>query len=125
MSLVHVTATRTSLADVVGDQLDSGDCVFTLANGTTEVATVSLGAAAFPASADGSTTWANSPQSDSSATGNASPVALYLMKTSGDAEVFRGSVTATGGGGDIELSSLTVAVGDTVTLSSYSYAASA
>lgn len=123
MALTHVTATRSSLADVVGDQLDSGTCVFTLANGTTEVATVALGAAAFPASADGSTAWANGPASDTDATGNASEVAVFLMKTSGDAEVFRGAVGTSGS--DINLSSLTIANGDTVTLSSFTYNASA
>lgn len=123
MALTHVTATRSSLADVVGDQLDSGFIVLYLSDVTTEVATIPLGAAAFPASVDGSTTWANSPASDTDATGNASAVANFTLETSGSAEVLRGAVGTSGS--DLNLSSLTIANGDTVTITSFVYNASA
>ena len=122
MSLTHVTATRNILADDVVDQLDSGDFMFTLADGTTEVATVDLSATAFGAAAVGIATMADTPLSDSSATGNASPIAKFLARTSGAAEVFRGSVGTSGE--DINLTSLTIGATDTLTLSSFTYESS-
>ena len=122
MSLIHVTATRNILADDVVDQLDSGDFMFTLADGTTEVATIDLSATAFGAASSGTATMADTPLSDSSATGNASPIAKFLARTSVPAEVFRGSVGTSDA--DINLTSLTIGATDTLTLSLFTYSAS-
>ena len=124
MSLTHDdTLARNGLANYIVDQLDSGDFMFTLADGTTEVATIDLAATAFGAAASGTATMLDTPLSDSSATGNASPIAKFLARTSGSAEVFRGSVGTTGE--DINLTSLTIGATDTLTLSSFTYSASA
>ena len=45
-------------------------------------------------------------------------MAQFDMNDSNDTTVLSGTVTATGGGGDIELSSLAVGAGDTVSISS-------
>ena len=124
MALTHdITLARNGLADLVVDQLNNGHIVFTLADGSTEVATIDLAATAFGAAASGTATLLGVPLSDGSATGNASPVAKFLAQSSAPAEVFRGSVGTSGE--DINLSSLTVGNGDTVTLSSFTYSASA
>ena len=123
MALAHVTATRLLLADVVGDQLDSGDLQFLLADATTEVATIALTATAFDAAATATITLNGTPLSDSSATGNAADVAVFKFRTGAAAEVFRGVLhTSTG---DINLSSLAIAAGDTVQLTSFTYTSSA
>lgn len=44
-----------------------------------------------------------------------------VFRTSASATLFTVSVTATGGGGDIELSSTTTGAGDTVSMSSYTH----
>ena len=124
MALTHVDSlARNGLADYVVDQLDSGHIVFTLADGSTEVATIDLAATAFGAAAAGTATMLGVPLSDTTATGNASPVAKFLAQNSTPLEVFRGSVSTSGE--DINLSSLTIGSGDTVTLSSFTYSASA
>lgn len=121
MSLTHVTAARNGLADNVVDQLNSGNLVF-MTSGDVEVATLALSATAFGDAAAGTAT-ANAITDDSSATGGT--IAKFKMETSANAEVFQGSVTEVGGGGDIELTSLVIGAGDTVQLTSFTYSASA
>ena len=124
MALEHDdTLARNGLADYIVDQLDSGHIVFTLADGSTEVATIDLAATAFGAAAAGTATMLGVPLSDTTATGNASAVAVFLAQNSSPAEVFRGSVGTSGE--DINLSSLVIGAGDTVTLSSFTYSSSA
>jgi len=126
MALTHVDSlARNGLANYIVDQLDSGHLVFTLADGSTEVATIDLAATAFGAASSGTATMLGVPLSDSTATGNASPVTKFLMQDSDPAEVFRGSVGATSSGEDIELSSTTIGTGDTVTITAFTYSASA
>ena len=122
MSLTHETAVRNGLADYVVDQLNSGNLVFMTTAEGAEVATLALAATAFGA-ATGGTATAGTITDDSSATGGT--VATYKLETSGNARIVGGSVTATSGGGDIELSSLVIAATDTVSMSSYTYSASA
>ena len=124
MALTHVDSlARNGLADYIVDQLNSGHIVFTLADGSTEVATIDLAATAFGAAAAGTATMLGVPLSDTTATGNASAVAVFLAQSSVPAEVFRGSVGTSGE--DINLSSLVIGTGDTVTLSSFTYSSSA
>ena len=124
MALTHDdTLARNGLADYVVDQLDSGHIVFMLANGTTEVATIDLSAIAFGAAASGTATMLDVPLSDTTATGNAAETTVFIAQDSTPNEVFRGVVALAGG--DINLSSLTIGAGDTVTLSSFTYSASA
>ena len=123
MSLEHVTATRILLADVVGDQLDSGDLQFLLADATTEVALIDLTATAFDPAASETITLNGVPLSDTNATGNASDVAVFKFRTSVAAEVFRGVLALAGG--DINMSSLLIAATDTVQLTSFTYTSSA
>ena len=127
MALTHVTSVRNSLADLVVDALDAGttdaqgDLVI-MTSGDAEVATLNLSNPAFGAASSGTAT-ANAISDDTSATGGTA--ALFKMQDRDNSEVFRGTVTATGGGGDLELSSVTVGATDTVSVSSFTYSASA
>ena len=127
MALTHVVGIRNQLADLVVDAIDggtadtTGDLVF-MTSGDVEVATLSWTATpAFGAAAVGIATM-NAINDDATATGGT--VALFKFVDRDNAEIFRGTVTAPAGGGDIELSSLAVGAGDTVSMTSFTYESS-
>lgn len=126
MSLTHVTAVRNGMADYVVDLLDvgstdaQGDLVF-MTSGDVEVAILAMSNPAFGAAASGTAT-ASAITDDSSATGGT--VALFKVQDRNNGEVFRGTVTATAGGGDIELTSVVIGAGSTVSMTSLTYSAS-
>jgi len=107
------------MADALLALLDSGSLEFQTSAGA-EVATLSLSATAF-ASASSGTAAANSISPDTSATGGT--IAKFELQDSGGTGVVFGSVTATSGGGDIEMSSLVIGAGDTVSVTSLDYTA--
>src|SRR5215204_3030852 len=123
MAVTHPTAVRNSIADAVVDQLDEGTppgkLIMQTSGGTT-VATLTFPNPAFGA-ASGGTATAGAIVSDSSAAGGTIAKA-ELRNAAGTAKVLC-SVTATGGGGDITLSSVVVGAGQTVAVSSLTYSA--
>lgn len=124
MSLVHVVAIRNSLADLVVDLIDAGagaGYIEFQTSGDVEVATCPFGDPAFGAAATGTAT-ANAITDDSSATGGT--IAKFRIKDSDNTEVFSGTVTVTSGGGDIELTSVIIGAGDTVSMTSLTYSSS-
>lgn len=123
MSLTHPAAVRTILADSTVDSIDvggAGSLIFQTA-ASAEVATLPFSNPAFGA-ASGPTATANAITDDTNATGGT--VDNFKIQNGSAADAgFAGSVTATGGGGDIELSSLVIGSGDTVSMSSLTYTA--
>jgi hypothetical protein len=125
VSVSHPVAVRTGIADFVVDQLDEGTPPGTLVfqtSGDVEVATLTLANPAFGAASSGTAT-AGSITSDTSATGGT--VAKARLKNAAGTDKIICSVTATGGGGDIELSSVSISAGQTVSVSSLTYTAPA
>lgn len=123
MAVTHPTAVRTGVADFVVDQIDEGTPPGYLefqTSGNSEVATLPFSATAFGAAAAGVAT-ANAITSDTSATGGT--IAKARLKNAAGTDKILCSVTATGGGGDIELSSVIISAGQTVSLSSLTYEA--
>ncbi len=126
MAVTHSTAARNAATDAVTALIGtSGKLVFRLSGtvGTpgTAVATLSLSATAFGASASGTAT-ANAITADTNAAGNASPIATATLQTSGGTIVIHCAVAASGS--DINMTNgLTVAAGDTVSCSSLTYTA--
>jgi hypothetical protein len=123
MSVTHPTAVRTAIADFVVDQIDEGTPPGTLVfqtSGDVEVATLTFGNPAFGGAVSGVAT-ANAITSDSSATGGT--VAKARLKNAAGTDKVICSVTATGGGGDIELNSVSISAGQAVSLTSLTYAA--
>jgi hypothetical protein len=109
----------------VVDQLDEGTPPGTLVfqtSGDSEVATLTLANPAFGAASNAVAT-AGSITSDSSATGGT--IAKARLKNAAGTDKIICSVTASGGGGDIELSSVSVSAGQTVSVSSLTYTAPA
>lgn len=109
------TEGRNLACDAVVDVLDTGFVVFET-SGSVEVATCTFGATAFGASAAGVAT-ANAITADSSATGGT--IDHAEVQKSDNSEIFDPlTCTVTGGGGDIQLSSLVIGAGDTVSITS-------
>lgn len=125
MSVTHPTAVRNGIADFVVDQLDEGTppghLIFATAGDVT-VATLTFAATAFGSAASGIAT-AAAIISDVNAVGGT--IAKAFFKNAAGTEKFRCSVTATGGGGDIELSSVIISAAQTVQITSLTYAAPA
>jgi hypothetical protein len=125
MSVTHPTAVRNSIADFVVDQLDEGTppgYISFQTSGDVEVARLPFGSTAFGAASSGVAT-ANAITSDTDADGGT--IAKAKMFNAAGTQKFACSVTATGGGGDIELSSVVVSLHQTVSLTSLTYAAPA
>jgi hypothetical protein len=123
MAVTHPAAVRNGVADFVVDQLDEGvppgNLVFRT-SGDVEVATLPLSNPAFGAAAAGVAT-AGAITSDTNATGGT--VAKATLENAAATKKIECSVTGTGGGGDIEMSSVSVGAGDTVSCSSLTYTA--
>lgn len=114
MAVVLESNARNAGIEAITDLLDAGN-IFFQTGGSVEVAECTFNATAFGAAAAGVVT-AAAIVDDSDADGGV--IANALLRTSGDATVATVTVTATGGGGDITISSLTIGAGDTVSISS-------
>lgn len=127
MALTHVAGTRNAMADACVDRVDvgatdsAGDLMI-MTSGDVEVSIHLCANPAFGAAAAGTAT-ANAIGDDTSAAGGTA--AKFKFQDRNNSEVFRGSVTGTGGGGDIELDNVTVGAGVTVSITSFTYSASA
>jgi hypothetical protein len=125
MAVTHPTLVRTGIADFVVDQLDEGTPPGTLVfqtSGDVEVATLTFASTAFGGASSGTAT-AAAIVSDTNATGGT--IAKARFKNNAGTDKVICSVTGTGGGGDIELSSVVISAGQTVSLSSLTYSAPA
>ena len=120
MAITLTTAARNAACDAIVDLIDggttdaNGDLVF-MTSGDVEVATLAMSNPAFGAAAAGVAT-ANTISDDTNATGGT--VAKFKIQNRDNTEVFQGTVTVTSGGGDIEMSSLSVGATDTVSVTS-------
>ena len=123
MAVTHPTAVRDGIANFVVDQLDEGTppgkLVFQT-SGDVAVATLTFSTTAFGNSSSGTAT-AAAITSDTNAVGGT--IAKVRLRNAAGTDKIIGSVTATGGGGDIELSSVVISAGQTVSLSSLTYSA--
>lgn len=123
MAIVHTTTIRNRLADLVVDLLDSGGANGTLefrSSGDSEIATLAFSATAFGDASNGIAT-AASITDDTQC--NAGTVTKFVALCASGDSAFSGTVTATGGGGDIVLSSTAIGQGDTISVSSLTYEA--
>ena len=120
-AVTHPTGVRNTLADTVVDLVDAGASAGTLeiqTSGDVEVATLTFSDPAFGSAAAGTAT-ANSITDDTNATGGTA--AKFEANDSDDAQVFLGAVATSGS--DINLSSVTIGSGDTVSITSLTYSA--
>ena len=123
MALTHATAVRNTLADAINTAVNAGagaGKLVIMTSADVEVATLTMSDPAFGAATSGSIT-ANAIADDTNATGGTA--ALFKVTDSTGAEVYRGTVGTSGA--DLNLSSLSIAAGDTVSVTSLVYTASA
>lgn len=125
MAISLATSARNAMCDALVDLADAGSGAGkieirtasrpanpnTSSSGTTLLATVTLIDPAFGASSTGVATLADPVSVTGVAAGTA---AWFRMLDSNDAAVIDGTVTATGGGGDLTLSTTTISIGLTI-----------
>lgn len=118
MAVTLTTAGRNAAADGVVDLLNNGTISWRASDGTTVLATTTLPANAFGAAASGDALLQGTPLVSAAAVA-AGNVGLALFMTSGSAELFRCVVGTSGQ--DINLTSVAIAIGETITLNSLTY----
>lgn len=119
MAITHASGIRTTIATAVRDAIDvgtAGKLVF-LTSGDVAVATLTLSDPCGTVS--GAVLTFSAITSDTNAAGGT--VAKFALRTSASADCVLGAVATSGS--DINLSSLTVGAGDTVSVSSLTYTA--
>jgi hypothetical protein len=124
MAVTHPAPVRTGIADFVVDQLDIGPPgkIAMLTSGGVVVATLTFGNPAFGNAASGVAS-SNAITADTNAVGGT--IAKAELRQGGGTAIVLCSVTATGGGGDIQLNSVVISAGQQVSLTSLTYAAPA
>jgi len=121
----HTTTFRNLVGDLIGDTVDSGKLVFRITGSTanspsTAVATLTLNAAAAPASSGGVVTFA-AITSDTNAAGGT--IAFATIETSGGVVKAHCTVGTSGDAINVTSGGLAVTAGDTVSCSALTYTA--
>jgi len=124
MAVTHPTDVRNDISDLVVDKIDAGGAgTIQFQDGSqsdSDIATLTFSATAFGNAANGiATAAAITDDTDC----NAGTVSKFTVFSGAGDSCFTGSVTATGGGGDIILSSTAIGQGDTISISSLTYEA--
>lgn len=126
MAITHSTAARNALADQIDTLLNSGttdsagDLV--IQDGTTDLVVITMQDPSFGSASTGTITLQGTPLSGTAAaTGTADS---FELRDKDNTAVVSGSVTGSGGGGDIELDNTAINSGQTVEITSLTYSAS-
>lgn len=122
MTLTLQTATRNAACDAIVDLIDGGagagileiKSAASTVVGTNEVATLTFSDPAFGAASSGTAT-ASAITDDTSATGGTA--SDFTVFDSNNTSIFQGSVSTSGA--DLNLSSVSIGAGDTVTITSF------
>jgi hypothetical protein len=124
MAVTHPTDVRNGIADLVVDLIDAGGAgTIVFQDGSSsdsDVATLTFSATAFGAAANGIAT-ADAITDDTDC--NTGDVSKFTVFSGAGDSCFTGSVTTSGSGGDIILSSTAIGNGDTISISSLTYEA--
>ena len=125
MAITHNTAVRNALADLIDTLVNTGasTAVLKLRDGTTDIVSFNLSATAFGAASSGTITLAGTPIAGTA--GASGDVDGFQILDKDGTLILSGTVTATGGGGDIEITNISVANGQGCSLTSFSYSAPA
>jgi hypothetical protein len=127
MAITLTDATRNAACDAIVDLVDvSFPGTLEIKSAASTVAGVSeLGILTFANTAFGNAGASVQGRADAAAfassetNANAGTASDYTVFNGAGLAVWQGSVTATSGGGDIELSSVSIGAGDTITISSF------
>lgn len=129
MALSHAISVRNTLADSVDSAVnsgsidDQGDFVIIDSAGPTDLVVFNLQDPAFDAASSGTINLQGTTLSTTASSGGTAD--KFEVRDKDNNLVFDGTATATGGGGDIELTNTNIKSGQTVEITSFSYTASA
>lgn len=123
MAVTHPTASRDHLADAHDDYVNTGagTAVLRLRDSTTTLGDFNLANPAFGASSSGTITLASTPIS-ATASGTGTADNYQVINRNGDI-AHAGSVTITGGGGDVTADNPSIVSGQGLSLDSFTYTA--
>lgn len=126
MALTHATALRNAIADAVDNYLNttgSTDATadLELLDAAVSLVVINLQNPAFGAAASGVITLAGVPLSNTA--GASGTVDNFAIRDRDNADAITGTVTGTGGGGDIEVTNTSITSGQTVQITSLTYTA--
>lgn len=126
MATTLTNAARSAAADAVVDLVDGGagsGKIRLQSAASAYLCDIALADPAFGAAANGVATAAGLPKSGTglAAAGGGTACTKFEVTDSTNAVVWSGTVTATGGGGDITLDNVSIAEGQTVNLTSLTY----
>lgn len=122
MAITLPNASRSAACNAVVDLVDAGSGagkLVIMTSGDAVLATITLDDPAFGAASNGVATGAGTPLT-AVATGDGA-AAKFQVTDSDDTVIWSGTVTATGGGGDVTFNTTSILTGQTVTVSSLSY----
>lgn len=127
MAITHSTATRNAMGDAMGDQVDAGttdaqgDFVLIESSGPTDLVEINLQNPAFGSPSTGVKPLAGTPlENTASSSGTAD---TFEIRNRDNAAVIDGTVTGTGGGGDVEIDVTSISSGQTIELDSLTWTA--
>lgn len=124
-AITHVTAVRNSIAGVVSTATAAGSSHtprLVIRESTTTIVSFNLSNTPFGAASSGVIS-ANSLPISTTAVANASAVDNFRLEDRDGTLVLSGSVTAVGGGGDVEVTNTNIANGQDCSLESLTYTA--
>ena len=123
MAITHEEIAKKASTDAIVDLVDRGDAAgyFTICDGASVLVTITFSDPAFSAAdADGVAT-ADTTPALSAAAGAAGDADNFKVYDSDDTLLWSGTVTATGGGGDMTLDNVSIANLQVVTINSFTY----
>ena len=127
MTISHSTSARNSLADQIdtlvngGSTDPQGDLVLIESAGPSDLVEFNLQDPAFGAASSGTITLQGTTISTTADA--AGTVDQFEVRDKDNSVIYSGTVTSTGGGGDLEMDNTTVTNGQSVELTSHSYTA--
>jgi hypothetical protein len=119
MAVVHDTQTKSLIVDTVCNTLDGGATIELLTAANVVLTTIALDNDAFAAAVTGEAVANGFPKTGTIAV--AGTLTKFQIKDSTAVARIFGTITATGGGGDIELTSVAYVISEIVTLNSLTY----
>lgn len=124
MSITHTTAIRNGLADYIGTALLTGssqEARLVLRDSSTVIVSFDLASTPFGSASSGVITAGSMPRSAAAVASG--EVDNFILQDQAGTTVLSGTVTATGGGGDVEVSNVNIASGQDCSLESLTYTA--
>lgn len=126
MTISHSVAARDSQADNIGSLVDAGSADASgdmqLKENALLICELVLPLPAFGSSSGGTIILNGAPISNAAVDSTVGPgVNVFEVRDRDNGIVYQGTVTSTGGGGDLEMDNTSVNSGQTVTLQSHSY----